>query len=97
MTYQGNCYMYRPCEYDVIVMSLFSIWPIGFEIGFDPISYMTTEAIGRVTLVIRSSIPNPGPATLVLILTTQEETATGKAHSQTTGSGLGMRQTLSIR
>ena len=39
---------------------------------------MTDEAMGRVALVIRFEAPSPGPMTIVLRLTTEEGTATGK-------------------
>lgn len=44
---------------------------------------MTDEAMGRVPLVIRSEAPNPGPTTIVLRLTTEEGTATGKGGAHT--------------
>ena len=71
-------YMTNPIfsHYDVIL-------PIAIEFGFDPVTYMTDEAMGRVPLVIRSEAPNPGPTTIVLRLTTEEGTATGKGGAHT--------------
>ena len=43
---------------------------------------MTDEAMGRVLLVIKSKTPNPGPITIVLRLTTENGTATGKGKVQ---------------
>ena len=43
---------------------------------------MTDEAMGRVSLVIKSKTPNPGPITIVLRLTTENGTATGKGDIQ---------------
>ena len=58
------------------------ILSIAIEFGFDPATYMTDEAMGRVPLVIKSKTPNPGPITIVLRLTTENGTATGKGEVQ---------------
>ena len=63
-------------------MSFDLILSIVIEFGFDPATYMTDEAMGRVPLVIKSKTPNPGPITIVLRLTTENGTATGKGEVQ---------------
>jgi hypothetical protein len=48
-----------------------------FEIGFEPVDYTADEVIGRVTLIINSSIPNPGPDEIILRIRTMDGTAIG--------------------